>query len=62
MTIVSDEFSLLPLTEIADKIKSGSVSSLSVTEAQLRRIARLEPDLHAYAQVMETSALESTLR
>ncbi|QRY70988.1 amidase (plasmid) [Ensifer sp. PDNC004] len=58
MTIVSDEFSLLTLTEIADKIKNGSVSSLAVTEAQLRRIARLEPDLHAYAQVMETSALE----
>lgn len=58
MTIVSDDFTLLSLTEIGDRIKRGSISSLAITEAQLRRIARLEPDLHAYAQVMDTSALE----
>ncbi|WP_309239097.1 amidase [Ensifer sp. ENS12] len=29
-----------------------------MTEAQLSRIARWEPELHAYAQVMDTSALE----
>lgn len=58
MAIASDDFALLGLTDITERIRRGDVSSLAITEAQLRRITRLEPDLHAYAQVMHTSALE----
>ncbi|WP_058325836.1 amidase [Sinorhizobium sp. Sb3] len=58
MAIGSDDFTFLSLRDIGDRIRRGCVSSRAVTEAQLSRIARWEPELHAYAQVMDTSALE----
>lgn len=56
--IASDDFAWLSLTDIGERIRGGDISSLAITEAQLRRITRLEPDLHAFAQVMQASALE----
>ncbi|WP_327327407.1 amidase [Ensifer adhaerens] len=58
MAMVSGDLTLLSLTDVGDRIRRGDVSSFAVTEAQLSRIARLEPGLHAYAQVMDASALE----
>jgi amidase len=56
--MTSDDLTLLTLTEIGDTVKDGGISSLAITEAQLGVISKLNPDLHAYAQVMEATALE----
>lgn len=47
------------LGDVCARIKSGELSSLQVTEAQLARIARLESDLHAFAMVLGEQALET---
>lgn len=46
------------LAGIADRIATGDIDSLTVTQAMLARIRRLEPKLHAYYGLMEESALE----
>ena len=50
------------LGDVCARIKSGELSSLQVTEAQLARIARLEGDLHAFAMVLGEQALETAAR
>lgn len=45
------------LTDVADMIASGEMSSVQVTESLLSRIERLEPTLHAYITVLGDKAL-----
>ena len=47
----------LTLTEVAERIANGELSSVAVTRAQLARITALEPRLHAYYTVMAEQAL-----
>ncbi|WP_313529938.1 amidase [Shinella sp.] len=58
MVMTSADLTLLTLTEVGDTIRNGGTSSLAITKAQLHLISDLDPDLHAYSQVMEASALE----
>ncbi len=46
------------LTEVADQIASGDLTSVAVTEALLARIEKLEPTLHTYYTVLADLALE----
>ena len=46
------------LGAVCARIKSGELSARSVTEQILARIGNLEAELHAYAMVLEDSALE----
>lgn len=46
------------LSEVCARIKSGELSSVQVTTAQLTRISDLDGDLHAYVQVLAERALE----
>ncbi len=52
----------LSLTEVSHRIKSGELTATRVTEACLARIRALEPQLHAYALVLEEQALASAER
>ena len=47
----------LQLNEIARRIQSKEISSVEVTEAQLRRIEQLDPKLHSYQLVTAGVAL-----
>lgn len=55
---MTDALHYLSLTEIATRIRAGDLSSVAVTEAQLARIAQLDPQLHAYATVTADHALQ----
>jgi amidase len=57
MTTIPDSLAFHGLIEIGELIQDRSVSSRAVTEALLQRIARLDRELRAYVQVLETSAL-----
>lgn len=57
MTKKADELAMRELTEIGSLIAARTVTSRKVTEAQLERIAALDRDLRAYAQVLEATAL-----
>lgn len=48
----------LSLTEAVNKLKSGDVSSVELTEASLDRIALRNPQLNAYITVCKDKALE----
>ncbi len=50
------------LDRVAHRIKSGELTSTQVTEACLARIRRLEPELHAYARVLDDQALATAER
>lgn len=50
------------LHDVANRIKSGELSSTRVTEACLERIGALEPELHAFARVLEDQALAAAAR
>jgi aspartyl-tRNA(Asn)/glutamyl-tRNA(Gln) amidotransferase subunit A len=52
-----DELAALSLTDIAAKIRAGSVTSLQATQACLARIAVYGPKLDAFITVMAASAL-----
>ncbi len=52
-----DELTALSLIDIAAKIRSGSVTSVQVTQACLARIATYGPKLDAFITVMAASAL-----
>ncbi len=47
----------LTLLEVSAKIRSGSVSPVEVTKAELDRIAALDPKLKSYATVMSDAAI-----
>ncbi|MGW5150593.1 amidase [Rhodococcus koreensis] len=55
----ADSLAQLELHEVAQRIASGEVSSVDVTNALLERIRRLDPDLHAFARVTGTEALQA---
>ena len=47
----------LTLLEVSAKIRSGALSPVEVTKAELDRIATLDPKLKSYATVMADSAM-----
>ncbi|MEM9621067.1 MAG: amidase [Pseudomonadota bacterium] len=51
------ELNYQSLSDTCRQIKSGALSSVTVTEHTLARIAQLEPDLHSYAMVLADDAL-----
>jgi len=57
-----DSLHYLSLVEVGRRIKSGELSALQVTEYMLERIARLEPELHSYARVLNDQALATAAR
>jgi amidase len=52
----------LSLTELAARLRSRELSPVEVTTALLERIARLDPELHAFACVLPDAALEAARR
>ncbi len=56
MTDPTADLSFLGLMEVGALIKSRRVSSRDLVEAQLRRIALLDCDLHSYVQVLDAAA------
>lgn len=57
-----DDLHYLEATELAKLLHARKVSPVEVTEAMLRRIAALDPRLHAYATVTPELALEQARR
>ena len=55
--MTDDEIAWLDLSTVARLIRQKSFSAVQVTQAQLRRIERLDPQLHAYARVTPELAL-----
>lgn len=47
----------LELTQVAERLRGGELSPVEVTQATLARIERLEPSLHAFAEVLPERAL-----
>lgn len=56
MTDLTARLPFLGLMEVGALIKSRTVSSRDLVEAQLRRIGMLDGDLHSYVQVLDTAA------
>jgi len=54
---VSDELAFAPALELADRIRSGDVSSVELVEMYLDRIERFDPMLNAYVTVDAAGAL-----
>ncbi|HEY2619322.1 MAG TPA: amidase [Acetobacteraceae bacterium] len=54
---MSDAIHDLSLLEVSQRIRHREVTSEAVTEALLERIARLEPLLHAFVQVLPDTAV-----
>src|ERR1700761_5810700 len=54
----ANDLHYLELVEIGRRIQKRELSSVSATQAQLDRIAKLDGQLKSYAYVMATSALE----
>lgn len=54
-----DDFAYLELHAVAQRIASGTTSSVEVTSRLLERIKRLDPIYHAFARVTEAEALEA---
>lgn len=50
------------LLSVAARIEAGEISPLALTQATLGRIEDLEPELRAYATVMQVTALEAAER
>ncbi len=55
--MTDDDIAWLDLSTVARMIRDKKLSAEQVTQAQLRRIARLDPHLHAYARVTPELAL-----
>jgi amidase len=55
--MTDDEIAWLDLSTVAGLIRERVLSAEQVTQAQLRRIDRLDPKLHAYARVTSELAL-----
>ncbi len=56
---MSDELAFLTLTEVAEQLERGEVSSVELTENALERIASLDPQLNAFITVLSDSALQT---
>lgn len=52
-----DEIAFLEAHDLAERILSRTVSSVEATQAQLDRIAVLDPSIHSYARLTEEAAL-----
>lgn len=55
---MSDELSFLTIAEAAGRIRTGTLSPITLTEAYLDRISSLDGVLHAYIRVLASEALE----
>ena len=53
-----DDLCFLPLTEAAERIRAGSLTSTALVTALLDRIAALQPMVNAYITVLRDSALQ----
>jgi amidase len=53
-----DEACNLDLTAVAERLRTGAISSVALTEAMLARISRLDPKLKSYATVTPDLALD----
>lgn len=58
----TDDLAHLDLTDVAELLRSGRITSTAVTEALLARIDALDPALHSYAHVGREAALEAAAR
>lgn len=57
-----DSLTRLPATEMARLVRSRTLDPVDLLEASLRRIAALEPHLHAFIAVLEGSARDQAER
>ena len=58
MTAGTKELHYLSLSDVAERLRTGLLSSSEVTAHALRRIETLEPRLHAFSQVRASEALK----
>lgn len=58
----ADQLHYLQLTELATLVRTKEVSPVEVTEAQLERIAALDPELGSYTTVLSERALAQATR
>ena len=56
--MTDNEIAWLDLVTVSRLIREGALSAVQVTEAQLRRMERLEPILHAYARTTPELAMD----
>lgn len=54
---MSDELSAMSMTEVADAIRKGNVSSLEVTENCLARIDHVQPQLNCFISIEREEVL-----
>ena len=54
-----DELTSLTLSDVAERIKRRELSPVTVTEAVLERIHRLNPQLNAFITVMDNEAMDA---
>ena len=54
---MSDELSAMSMTEVADAIRKGNVSSLEVTENCLARIGHVQPQLNCFISIEREEVL-----
>ena len=52
-----DALAFLPATEVAARVRDGSVSAREVVEAAVRRIEALDPQLNAFVELDAKRAL-----
>ena len=57
-----DELLFRPAHELAELIRNGELSARELTEASLRRIDELEPQINAFTHVAHDSAIETARR
>ena len=57
----ADKLHLLSLSEVAQKIRSGEVSSADLTRTMIDRIRSCDPDYKAYAQVTKAQAISAAI-
>jgi amidase len=57
-----DDLHWLEITELATLLQARQVSPVEIAESMLRRIARLDPTLHAFAMLTPERALEQARR
>lgn len=55
--MTEDDIAWLGLQDLARRVRSRELSALELTQAMLRRIERLDPQLHAYARITPELAL-----
>lgn len=58
MTDVPDAALYLPLLEVGERLRSGTLTATGLLDAALRRAKRTEPAIHAYVEVLADRAHE----